>query len=102
VAVKGNLVFRVEGVSGVAVLIETEVKEGGDPIVAVERNTKAVANQDEEEIEEEFMVGETLPEAISQETVFDGGEAPFDPAHPFGDEGCFMPQGVVPVAWRNG
>ena len=64
VAVKGNQVFGDEGVPGLDVFIETEVKQGDDPIIAVEGNPIAVANQEEEEIEEEFMVGEALPEAI--------------------------------------
>ncbi len=102
VAVKGNQVFGDEGVPCLDVFIETEVKQGDDPVIAVEGNTIAVANQDEEEIEEELVVGEALPEPIPKEPVFDGGETPFDPVYPFGDEGCSMHQGVVPVAWRNG
>lgn len=102
VAVKGNQIFRNEGVSCLDVFIETEVKQGDDPVIAVEGNPVVVTNQDEEEIEEQLLVGEALPEPIPQETVFNGGKAPFDPAHPFGEEGCFMNQGVVPVAWRNG
>lgn len=101
-SVKGNQVFGDEGVPGLEVFIEVEVKQGDDPIVAVEGNPIAVANQEEEEVEEELLVGEALPEAISQETVFDGGKAAFEPAHPFGDEECFMNQGEVPGAWRNG
>ena len=96
VAVKGNEIFGDEGVSCLDVFVEAEVKQGDDPIIAVEGNTKAVANQDEEVIEEEFMVGEALPEAIPKEAVFDGGKAAFEPAHPFGDEGGFMNQGVAP------
>ena len=97
-AVKGNQIFGNEGVSRLDVFIEVEVKQGDDPVIAVEGNTKAVANQDEKEIEEQLLVGEALPEAIPKETVFDGGKAAFEPAHPFRDEGCFMHQG----AWRNG
>jgi len=102
VAVEGNQIFGDEGVSGVDVFLEVEVKQGDDPIVAVERNPETVANQDEKEIEEELLVGEALPEAIPKEPVFDGGKAAFEPAYPFGDEGCFMDQGMVPEIWRNG
>ena len=56
VAVKGYQIFGNEGVSCLDVFIETEVKQGGDPVIAVEGNTKAVANQSKEEIENQFMV----------------------------------------------
>jgi hypothetical protein len=102
VAVKGNQIFRNEGVPRLDIFIEMEVKQGDDPVIAVEGNAKAVANQDEEEIEEELLVGEALPEPIPKEPVLDGGKAPFDPTHPFGEEGCFRNQGVVPEVWRNG
>ena len=102
VAVKGNQIFGNEGIPCLDVFIETEAKHGDDSIITVEGNAVAVANQYEKEIEEQFLVGETLPEPIPKEPVFNGGKAPFEPAHPFGDEGCFMNQGVVPVAWRNG
>jgi hypothetical protein len=102
VAVKGNQVFGDEGVTGLDVFIETEVKQGDDPIVAVERNPEAVANQDEEEIEKELLVGEALPEPIPKEAVFNGGKTAFEPAHPFGDERWLMHQGEVPGVWRYG
>lgn len=84
VAVKGNQIFGNEGVSCLDVFIETEVKQGDDPVIAVEGNPETVANQDEEEIEEQLLVGEALPEPIPQETVFNGGKAPFDSAHSLG------------------
>ena len=43
VAVKGNQIFGDEGVSSVDVLIEGEVKQGDDPVIAVEGNPEAVA-----------------------------------------------------------
>jgi hypothetical protein len=96
VTVKGYQIFVDESVSGLNVFIETELKEGHDPVIAVEGNTIAVANQDEEEIEEELLVGEAQPEAIPKEPVFDGGKAAFEPAHPFRDEGYSMNQGEAP------
>jgi len=102
VSVKGNQIFGNEGVSCLDIFIQAEVKQSDDPVIAVEGNPEAVANQGEEEIEEEFMVGEALPEAISEETVLNGGKTSSDPSHSFREERCFMSQGVVPVAWRNG
>jgi hypothetical protein len=88
--VEGDEIFCHEGVSGQDVLIERDLEQGADLVVAVIGQTVTVCHDDQKEVEQELVVGEALPETIAQETMLDKGEAAINPANTVARKDLFV------------
>ena len=56
------------------------LEEGADIVIAVIRQSLAIRYQDQENIEQEFMMAESFPKAIAQEPMLNKGETVVDSA----------------------
>ena len=86
VTVEGKQVFIDERVSGHDIVVDTEVKEPADPVIAVKGNAISICCEDEEEVKEKLVVGEALQKAVLKEPVLDKGKASGDLSTSFGCE----------------
>ena len=64
VAIKGNEVLFNQAIAGHYVVIEREAKQGTQFIVAVVRQTVAVCHQNEQDIEQAFVLAQAVPETM--------------------------------------
>jgi hypothetical protein len=65
ITIKGDEVFLDESISGTEVFIERNPQESTDLIVAVIGKAPAVCYQYQKQVEQQFIMGETLKKAIS-------------------------------------
>ena len=77
-AVKSDKVFLDQSISGFQVVIEAHLQKRAKLVVTVEGKSMAIRDENEQEIEEEFMVGKSAKEPISEESMLDGGKAPLN------------------------
>lgn len=80
VSVEGEKVMFDQRISSQDVVVDWQVKDRADLVIAVKGDTVSVGCEGEEEVEDHLVVGEALQEAIPQEPVLDSGKASLDPA----------------------
>jgi hypothetical protein len=74
-AVESDKILLDQLISGLEVLIEAHLQERAKLVVAVKGKAMTIGDQNQKEIEQQFMMGKSAPEPISEESMFDGGEA---------------------------
>ena len=74
-AVESDKILLDQLISGFEVVIEAQLQERAKLVVAVKGKAMTIGDQNQKEIEQQFMMGKSAPEPISEESMFDGGEA---------------------------
>jgi hypothetical protein len=95
-AVESDKILLDQLISGLEVIIEAHLQKGAKLVVAVEGKAMTIGNQDEKEIEQQFMMGKSAPEPVTEEPMFDGGEAPLDGTQSLRDKRFFVDHGLAP------
>lgn len=84
VAVEGEKIMFDQRISSQDVVVDPQVKDRADLVIAVKGDAVSIGCEREEEIEDNLVVGEALEEAVPQEPVLDCGKASLDPASSLG------------------
>ena len=85
-AVESDKILLDQLISGFEVVIEANLKERADLVVTVEGQPVTIGDQDQEEIEQQFMMVEA-PESVPEEPMFDEGETSLNRSHSLGTSG---------------
>jgi len=94
--VKSDELFLDQRVSGEQILIGIDAQKGTDLVKAVVGESLAIGHQDQKQVEQELMVAEAGPEALSHKAVLDEGEAAGDCADPPGTQWRSLYHGSPP------
>ena len=97
-AVESDKILLDQLISGFEVVIEAHLQERAKLVVAVEGKAMTIGDQDQKEIEQQFMMGKSAPEPVPEEPMFDGGEAPLNGAQSLWDKRLLVDHGPAPFA----
>jgi hypothetical protein len=88
-AIKSYQLLLNQSVSCFNILIEIELQQRADGIIAVERKTMPVRDKNQKQIQKQFPLAEGSEKAISEETVWDEAKAPVNTPDALGIENSF-------------
>jgi hypothetical protein len=84
VTVEGEKIVFDQRIPRPDAVVDRQVKDRADLVVAVKGDAVSIGSEDQEEVEDNLLVGEGLQETVSQEPVLDCGKASLEPASSFG------------------
>lgn len=74
-AVEGDEILVDEGVSSQDVVVQAEIEDRADPVIAVKGDAVSIGSQDQEEVKEALVVGKALQKTVLKEPVLDEGKS---------------------------
>jgi hypothetical protein len=89
-AVEGQEIQTDQGISGFDVIVEGDVQQRAELIVAVVGKPVSVRDQDRQEVKQQLVMAEIRPEAIAEKAMLDGGKTSLDGSNPLGTEQLFL------------
>jgi len=80
--VKGDEVLFNQTVSGFNILLQGELQQAADAVIAVEGQPMAIRGQDKQEVQKQFVLAQRGQEAIGEKTVRDIAEPALNASEP--------------------